>query len=177
VEDLQALLKARIDVMNRQKASELEDQFQQRVKEELKRLNALDERGPRVLMHRRHIEAEILLPRCPRPDCRRAFYDFDGCFAVSCGSCPCKFCGWCLLDCGDDNAHPHVASCSEKPPNADVFFGAWKDFKDSHNRRCKRKIAEYLESIARTEPETCEAVKRKMEPQLRELGIEGCVKD
>ena len=52
-----------------------------------------------------------------------------------------------------------------------------KDFKDSHKRRCKGKITEYLELLARTEPETCEAVKREMEPQLRELGIEGCVKD
>jgi len=50
VEDLQALLKARIDVMNQQKARELEDQFQQRVNEELKRLLALDERGRKVLI-------------------------------------------------------------------------------------------------------------------------------
>jgi serine/threonine protein kinase len=174
VEDFQALLKARIDVMNQQKASELEDQFQQRVNEELKRLLALDDRGRKVLMHRKHIEEEILLSKCPRPDCRRAFYDFDGCFAVSCGSCPCKFCGWCLLDCGDDNAHPHVASCSEKPPNADPFFGSMQDFKDSHNKRCKRKITEYLESL---DPQTCQAVKRELEQQLGELGIEGCVKD
>ncbi len=89
VEDLQALLKARIDVMNQQKASELEYQFQQRVNEELKRLLALDLRGRKVLMARKHIEEEILQMRCPRRDCRRAFYDFDGCFALSCGACPC----------------------------------------------------------------------------------------
>jgi len=176
VEDFQALLKARIDEMKEMKKRKLDDEVQQRVKEELKRLGALDERGRKVLMHRKHIEEEILLPRCPRPDCRRAFYDFDGCFAVSCGSCPCKFCGWCLLDCGDDNAHPHVASCSEKPPNADPFFGSMKDFRDSHNKRCKRKITEYL---SRIEPETCEAVKREpsIKQQLLDLGIEGGVKD
>jgi hypothetical protein len=168
VEDLQALLKARIDVMNQQKASELEDQFQQRVNEELKRLLALDERGRKVLMARKHIEEEILQMRCPRRDCRRAFYDFEGCFAVSCRACPCKFCGWCLADCGDLNAHPHVARCSEKPPNAGHFFGSMQDFEDSHNKRCKRKVTEFLASL---EPEARSGVERELAQQLQELGV------
>jgi hypothetical protein len=168
VEDLQALLKARIDVMNQQKTSELEDQFQQRVNEELKRLLALDERGRKVLMARKHIEEEILQMRCPRRDCRRAFYDFDGCFALSCGACTCKFCGWCLADCGDQDAHPHVARCSEKPPNADTYFGSSRDFKDSHDKRCKRKVTQFLASL---EPETRAAVKGALAKQLRELDV------
>ena len=168
VEDLQALLKARIEVMNQQKASELEHQFQQRVNEELKRILALDERGRKVLMARKHIEEEILQMRCPRRDCRRAFYDFDGCFALSCSACPCTFCGWCLADCGDQDAHPHVARCSEKPPNADTFFGSMQDFKDSHNKRCRRKVTEYLASL---EPETRVAVRGALAKQLRELDM------
>jgi len=167
VEEFQALLKARIDVMNQQKASELEDQFQQRVNEEVKRLLDLDERGRKVLIARKHIEEEILQMRCPRRNCRRAFYDFEGCFALSCSACPCNFCGWCLEDCGND-AHPHVARCSEKPPNADTFFGSEQDFKDSHNKRCKQKVTEYLASL---EPEIRSAVKRDMAQRLRELGI------
>jgi hypothetical protein len=168
VEDFQALLKARIDVMNQQTASELEDKFQQRVNEELKRLLALDERGRKVLMARKHIEEEILQMRCPRRNCRRAFYDFDGCFALSCGACQCKFCGWCLADCGDRDAHSHVAHCPEKPPNVDTYFGSSRDFKHSHNKRCKRKVLEYLASF---EPETRAAVKRELAQQLRELGV------
>ena len=154
--------------MNQQKASELEHQFQQRVNEELKRILALDERGRKVLMARKHIEEEILQMRCPRRDCRRAFYDFDGCFALSCGACQCKFCGWCLADCGDRDAHSHVAHCPEKPPNVDTYFGSSRDFKDSHNKRCKRKVLEYLASF---EPETRAAVKRELAQQLRELGV------
>jgi len=168
VEDLQALLKARINVMNQQKASELEDQFQQRVNEELKRLLALDERGRKVLVARKHIEEEILQMRCPRRDCRRAFYDFDGCFAISCRACKCKFCGWCLADCGDQDAHPHVARCSEKPPSADTLFGSSRDFKDSHNKRCKRKVTEFLASL---EPETRAAVRGALATQFRELDV------
>ncbi|GKY91871.1 hypothetical protein MPSEU_000158700 [Mayamaea pseudoterrestris] len=33
---------------------------------------------------------EILTLRCPR--CQQAFFDFDGCFAIRCGVCPCSFC-------------------------------------------------------------------------------------
>ena len=168
MEDLQALLKARINVMNQQKVSELENQFQQRLNEELKRVLALDDRGRKVLMARKHIEEEILEMRCPRRDCRRAFYDFDGCFALSCGACTCKFCGWCLADCGDQDAHPHVARCSEKPPNADTYFGSSRDFKDSHTKLCKRKVPEFLASL---EPKTCAAVRGALAKQLRELDV------
>jgi hypothetical protein len=87
------LLSARINVMNERKANELEDQYQQRLNEELRRLVALDEQSRKVLVACKHIEEEILQMRCPRPGCRRAFYDFDGCFALSCGACQCKFCG------------------------------------------------------------------------------------
>jgi hypothetical protein len=133
-----SLLSARINVMNERKANELEDQYQQRLNEELRRLVALDEQSRKVLVARKHIEEEILQMRCPRPGCRRAFYDFDGCFALSCGACQCKFCGWCLVDCGDADAHPHVRQCREKPSNANMFFGSMQDFQASHNRRCKR---------------------------------------
>jgi hypothetical protein len=154
--------------MNQQKASELEDQFQQRLNEELRRLLALNERGRKVLMARKHSEEEILQMRCPRRDCRRAFHEFDSCFALCCGACPCKFCGWCLADCGDQNAHPHVARCSEKPPNADTYFSSRRDFEDSHTKRCKRKVTEYLASL---ETETRAAVRGALAKQLRELDM------
>ena len=43
--------------------------------------------------------------KCPR--CKTAFYDYDGCNALSCGSCRASFCAICLKDCGAD-AHSHV---------------------------------------------------------------------
>lgn len=63
---------------------------------------ALASLPPDRLRHK--IIDEILTLRCPR--CKQAFLDFDGCFALTCGSCPCRFCGWCLEDCGDHDAHP-----------------------------------------------------------------------
>ena len=46
---------------------------------------------------RRHIEEDILQTRCPRPGCRQAFFDFDGCFAVKC--CRCGGCSACVCLC------------------------------------------------------------------------------
>jgi len=44
--------------------------------------------------HRIHILENILNLRCPRATCKKVFADFDGCFAVTCHSCRCGFCGW-----------------------------------------------------------------------------------
>ena len=52
--------------------------------------------------------------------------------------------------------------------NADTFFGSMQDFKDSHNKRCRRKVTEYLASL---EPETRAAVSGALAKQLRELDM------
>jgi len=49
--------------------------------------------------------AELLLMKCPR--CKNAFYDYDGCNALTCASCAAGICAICLADCGND-AHEHV---------------------------------------------------------------------
>ena len=108
--------------MNQQKVSELENQFQQRLNEELKRVLALDDRGRKVLMARKHIEEEILEMRCPRRDCRRAFYDFDCCFALACGACARNFCGWCLADCTRSRLQYALARGCERIRSARILF-------------------------------------------------------
>jgi hypothetical protein len=61
-----------------------------------------------------HIREELLTKKCPR--CRTAFLDFVGCCAVTCGSCPCNFCAWCLEACKEKaSAHAHVMRCSANP--------------------------------------------------------------
>ena len=93
-----------------------------------------------VLIARKHIEEEILQMKCPRQSCRQAFYDFDGCFALSCSLCPCKFCGWCLQDCGDQDAHPHVLICGKVPGGEDPLFPQMPNvrgaFEWAHKQRC-----------------------------------------
>ena len=108
--DFQAYLRARIEILQRRKKAELEEQMRQLLAEELQRLSAMEEQERRVLQARKYLEEEVLQMRCPRATCRRAFFDFDGCFALSCASCPCKFCAWCLKDCGNDS-HIHCRRC------------------------------------------------------------------
>ena len=89
--------------------------------EEMARRERMGERERRLLAAKQTIVEEHLTWKCPRPDCRQAFFDFQGCTALECSRCPCHFCGWCLQDCGGD-AHDHVRQCPAKPPDCDVFY-------------------------------------------------------
>ena len=104
-----------------------------------------------VLIARKHIEEEILQMKCPRQGCRQAFYDFDGCFALSCSLCPCKFCGWCLQDCGDQDAHPHVLICGKVPGGEDPLFPQMPNvrgaFEWAHKQRCRERVDAYLQGL------------------------------
>lgn len=81
-----------------------------------------------------HIIAQNL-----RSLCRDAqvFVDFEGCLALQCSRCPCKFCGWCLRDCGDRDAHPHVKKCTLKPHSRinDPYFCSFQEFEDFQRLR------------------------------------------
>ncbi len=164
----QAYLGGRIEALQARARAALEGQLRQELAEELRRLAALDERERRVVAARRHIEEEILQMRCPRAGCWRAFLDFDGCFAVSCSACPCKFCGWCFKDCGDADAHPHCRSCPRVPPGTDALFPGAGAFERVHRERCREGVAEYLLGL---DEETRQGVCRALQPRLRELGL------
>ena len=112
-----------------------EDQYEQKVKrleEEIARGKHQDTSRV-VLIHRKKIIEEILELRCPR--CSKVFFDFVGCFALTCNNCRCAFCAYCLEDCGAD-AHAHVAGCGlNRAPGRNVygndalFFGAQRERK------------------------------------------------
>jgi len=63
------------------------------------------------LVRARNDVAALLDPKCPR--CQAVFDGFEGCAALYCRSCPCKFCALCLKDCGND-AHQHVRTCPQR---------------------------------------------------------------
>ena len=136
--------------MEVQLREELEEQKKREVEVELERLRQLGQREAELMRHRKHIEEEFLQPKCPR--CRRAFFDFEGCFAISCSTCSCKFCGWCLKDCGDGDAHPHVLQCRKVPRGADALFPQMPTvrgaFETTHKQRCREQINSYLQTLA-----------------------------
>jgi hypothetical protein len=162
VDDFQAYLKGKVEILEADLKAKLEVESRKQVEEEVARLKVLDERKRGVLLARKHIEEEIMQLKCPRQSCRRAFFDFEGCFAISCSSCTCKFCGWCLQDCGDGDAHPHVRQCAKVPSGVDSLFPRMPTvraaFEKTHKERCRKRIKSYID----------EEVKEDIREQVRQ---------
>ena len=116
---------------------------------------------------REQVIDEILTLKCPK--CKRAFLDFDGCFAVKCSNCSCGFCGWCLKDCGVD-AHSHVIAC----PSAETsckgsYYGTQEQFKESNRKRQQKELKMFFESLGSSEER--EALLADMEHDFRDLNL------
>jgi hypothetical protein len=144
-------------------------QVQLAVKGELEKLSKLDESQRRVYATIKKLSEDVLTLKCPRPDCRQAYVDFDGCAALTCSRCPCKFCGWCLEDCGDGDAHPHVRACKIKPAGVDAYYPNPPEKWDQHWRGRKSKgVAAVLEALPAAEQAE---VRQKLKLQLAEIGM------
>ena len=76
-------MQARTKVVEDKRHGEMEAEMRDTLAAELKRLLAMDEDQRAVHKARKDIEEELLQMRCP--ECKCAFLDFDGCFAVKCG--------------------------------------------------------------------------------------------
>lgn len=72
------------------------------------------------------VERDLQL-RCPR--CSTCFVDYDGCNALTCGSCGAGFCALCLVDCGGD-AHSHYETVHRGP-----IFDKERFLKEHRERR------------------------------------------
>jgi hypothetical protein len=96
-----------------EQARRAEEQRRQEEQARLRREREEAERQKRErdLVRARNDVAALLDPKCPR--CQAVFDGFDGCAALYCRNCPCKFCALCLKDCGDD-AHQHVRACPQR---------------------------------------------------------------
>ena len=162
----ESYLKARDDVQ-RQMA---EEELQRRLKEEEdRRREAAGSREGRVILHRNHIIENILTLKCPR--CRQAILDFEGCFVITC-TCNCRFCGWCLAECGEDSfaAHDHVRACPENL-RAGFVDGSVEEFRQHHNRRKRQSALQFIDSdevAAEDRAYVLEAVSK----DLRNVGLD-----
>lgn len=79
------------------------------------------ENSTEVMRHVRKIQENILTLSCP--SCKAAFFDFDGCAAVTCISCRMEFCGLCL-DFTSSNVRLHVLSCQRNSMQGHSFLNA-----------------------------------------------------
>ena len=118
-----------------------------------------------------HIRNEILTLKCPAAACRQAFFDFEGCFALKCGSCGSHFCAMCLEDCGkgragDASAHRHVANCPLNTSGS--VFGDEHLFESSQKARRQKLLKEYLATLPAAVREHAEL---DCAGELRDLGL------
>ena len=116
-------------------------------------------------MHKCKIINEILNLTCP--SCKAVFIDFDDCFALTCSRCSTGFCVWCLKDYFGD-AHAHVAHCLDNKNGNGNVYGTLEDFNRHHNNRRLHLINERLKDC---DDDVRKAVFKKLEPDLKELGI------
>jgi hypothetical protein len=157
----------RVKLMECRMSREFEQQLKERLAEEVKRLVMMDEDQRRVWQACRQIADELLTQKCPRPNCRQAFIDFDGCLALSCSRCPCHFCGWCGIDCGTD-AHEHVRQCPHKL-GTDPYYAPFADFERAQRGIKSRKVVAFLATL---DANTAAAVRKEMCAELRELSVD-----
>lgn len=106
--------------------------------------------------------AELMNPRCP--GCDKVFLEFDACAAVTC-TCGCHFCGLCFTPCLDfDDCHDHVAQCSLRPPNDDLYFFSQAAIRAVWESQWHNKIIELLGMIS--DMSVREDVYNQMQPLL-----------
>ena len=127
--------------LREQKAIEEE---KKRLEEELQRRQRMGEEERKINDARKTITEDILTLKCP--SCKAAFVDFTGCFALSCESCPCRFCAGCLAPAKDGDGHRHVSECGVcRKAGVRGYFGTFEQFEQIHKtRRCKL-LKEFLE--------------------------------
>lgn len=149
----------------------IRQEAENKMKEELERIQKMSEEDREVHIHREQIISEILTPKCPRPQCRQAFLDFDGCFALTCGNqqCQCGFCAWCFKDCGTD-AHGHVANCPYGIIDGRQLsvYGDISQLRKVWNRIRKEKIRRQLSNVSqriRTK------ILQSLEKEFRDIGL------
>uniref|UniRef100_A0A0G4HPK4 RING-type domain-containing protein n=1 Tax=Chromera velia CCMP2878 TaxID=1169474 RepID=A0A0G4HPK4_9ALVE len=156
---------ARAEASEERVRREMEEEFTERLRK------ALEEGGAQVKV--REITEDVLTLKCPR--CRAAFVDFAGCAALTCGSCNCGFCGYCLKDCGRD-AHNHVPRCGvarDLGARLHVQFGlftaSFQDWERFQKERQRDKVREVLQRLSAEERSK---VTQLLQPLLQERGIQ-----
>jgi hypothetical protein len=169
-EGFAAYMKAREEVAAAAAAAEAEE----RVRAEVASAAAagLTLTQQRVAGHRRHIAEHILTLKCPRATCRQAILDFHGCLAMACPSCDCRFCGWCLVDCGHD-AHDHVRECPvvliHVPHRRGCHDGTLDEFNAVHREGRRELVTHYVNHQVAVDDRG--AVRQAIAQDLRDIGV------
>ena len=148
--------------LREQKAIEEE---KQRREEELQRQLRMGEEERKINDAKNTITEDILTLKCP--SCKAAFVDFTGCFALSCESCPCRFCAGCLAPANSGHeCHRHVSACEVcRKAGVRGYFGTFPQFEQIHKTRRSKLMKEFLERPDKRElaGKVVEAMRKELE--------------
>ena len=136
-------------------------QVELEVKRRVAAIAAMDELG----RAKRAILDHVLTLHCPR--CKTAFFDFDGCMALTCSkpTCGCGFCAICLEDCGAD-AHAHVAGGCKYQPGT---FGDANTVKKLQARAKRDRLTDHLQRLG---DDLAGRVRAELAKEIAELEVE-----
>ena len=83
-------------------------------REESQRADARKSFFQRAVERETPLISNLMNAKCPR--CSQAILDFDGCAALMCPNCNCRYCGLCLTHVSADTqqAHAHVLKCPDR---------------------------------------------------------------
>ena len=145
----------------------MERDFATRLENERRRAAEAGAADGAARVARAHILERILTLACPR--CGQAFVDFEGCFALTCSraGCGCRFCAYCLTDCGRD-AHPHVRTCPKNTAPGRDIYGDEARFVGAQQTRRSSMLREYLATLP---ADVRSRAVRDCAQELRDLGI------
>eukprot|EP00808_Paulinella_micropora_P002411 g19278.t1 len=142
-------------VIEQKLSQEMESHFKRQLKEEIERFEKLSALQRQVQQAKRYIQDELLTLKCPRPTCRIAFVDFDGCFALKLG----------------DDAHRHVARCEATLEPGKAVYSTLSKFEQAHQSRRQLLVRDYLRSLGSAELQ--EKVIESVRVSLKEIGLTG----
>jgi hypothetical protein len=165
-----AYMRAREAVLVGEAMQQQEDRAKKQIQDLEQQIRHFAGGNTAILQHRKTIIEDILTLKCPRTKCRRAFVDFDGCFALTCTACRCGFCAYCLSDCGAD-AHRHVVKCPHNIAPGKKVSASIGVFDQAQRQRRARLLNQYL--AQRVEVGMREALVHCMQRDLADLGIDG----
>ena len=131
--------------------AQMQLQLDKRVKEETAKLLQKSALELAVMTARNHINDEVMTIKCPNPQCRRAFDNFNGCAALTCfvestgTGCKQNFCAFCLAATPGD-AHAHVTQCPKNPARGGYHadLRVWEKIMDERKRD---KLREYWATL------------------------------
>ena len=143
----------------------LQEEAQRLEEESQRQLRMLSEEERKINDARKKITEDILTLKCP--SCKAAFVDFDGCFALSCKSCPCRFCAGCLAPAKDgQECHRHVSACEVcRKAGVNGYFGTEAQFEQIHKTRRSKLLKEFLErpDVRELAGKVVEAMRKNLE--------------